>query len=177
MPRSRCIPTLALIGLVLLAPGPKPARGGSLDTNLSVVVTPQSGGLFSYDYTLSNLSSSTLTVSSFFVDVARLAHLTALSAPSGWDISYPARSPNVSFTSPDPTFDIAPGGTGLFSFTGATGPGLEPYLIRGLDDSNQSVVENTGMIAAPSAPAVPEPSSLLLGALGTLVLLVAGRSR
>jgi hypothetical protein len=144
-------------------------------TDLSVSTMPVSGGLTQYDYTLANLSTSTVTASFFFVDVDGTANLSALSAPAGWDISYNTGDMAVGFTSPDPSLDIQPGFSGQFSFESVLAPVQAPYEVAGID-ANYNFVVNTGVIW--SASIVPEPSSAVLCALGILgVLSVHGRLR
>jgi hypothetical protein len=152
-----------------------PARG-DLITDLTVSVSPPSGGLYSYSYTLTDQTSSTLDASQFFLAVAPGANLSAISAPTGWDVFYAAGDPDVSFLSSDSSFDLSPGTVGNFSMVSAVGPALASDLVRGLDDSTGTFAENSGTILTPSAM-VPEPSALVLGVLGAAFAAAVGLAR
>jgi hypothetical protein len=167
MPRFPSFRLLLALALVAIAASRHTARADLL-TDLSVSTMLVSGGLTQYDYTLADLSTSTVTASSFFVVVDGTANLSALSAPSGWDISYTPGDMAVGFTSPDPSLDIMPGFSGLFSFESLLTPVLESYEVAGIDP-NFNFVVNTGVIA--SAGVVPEPSSAVLCTLGILAVL------
>ena len=123
---------------------PSSARA-DLVTKLEVSTKAVSGGLTEYDYTLSDLPSSTVTASSFFVAVDTTANLTMLSAPTGWDISYATGDLAVAFTSPDPSVDILVGSSGGFSFDSPLPPVLAPYEVAGID-ANFNFVMNDGVI-------------------------------
>jgi hypothetical protein len=165
MPRFPSFRLLLAMALVAIAASRHSARA-DLMTDLSVSTMPVSGGLTQYDYTLADLSTSTVTASSFFVVVDGTANLSALSAPTGWDISYYTPGDTaVGFTSPDPSLDIVPGSSGMFSFQSLLTPVLVPYEVAGIDANNNYVV-NTGVIF--SAAIVPEPSSAVLCTLGIL---------
>jgi hypothetical protein len=173
MPRFPSFRLLLAMALVAIAASHHSVRA-DLITDLSVTTTPESGGLTLYSYTLADLSTSTITASSFFVVVDTTANLSALSAPTGWDISYTAGDTAVGFTSPDPSLDIMPGFSGPFSFESLLTPVLVPYEVAGIDP-NFNYVVNTGVILGAS---VPEPSSAVLCTLGILgVLSFHGRLR
>ncbi len=159
---------LLCLALALAAiAGGRPSARADLVTSLGVSTMAVSGGLTDYDYTLADLSASTVTASFFFVDVSSTANLTALSAPTGWDISYTPGDTAVGFTSSDSSYDIAVGATGLFSFDSTLAPQMAPYEIAGVD-ANYNYVPNDGMILSAS---VPEPSSVVLCTLGVLGVL------
>jgi len=171
--RARLIP--AAVGCLWLWALAAPARG-NLITDLTVSVSPPSGGLYTYSYTLTDETSSTLGASQLFLAVAPGAGLSAISAPTGWDVFYAAGDPDVSFLSSDSSFDISPGTAGKFSMTSAFGPALASDLVRGLDDSTGTFAENSGTILTPSA-VVPEPSALVLGVLGAACAVALGLAR
>jgi hypothetical protein len=153
---------LAAAAALWLWAGATPTRG-DLVTDLSVQVT-QADGLYTYAYTLANEAASTLGASQLFLSVATDANLSALSAPTGWDVTYSPGDPDISFLSSDPSTDIAPGMSGLFSMTSGIRPAVASDLVRGLDDQAGTFVDNPGTVLTPSA--VPEPSGLVLGVLG-----------
>lgn len=161
LPRPMRLGVLATLVLAGSVASSVPARA-DFTTTVTQITTPVSGNLFRYDYTLTNDPSSTLPITDFFIDVSPDADLQSLSAPAGFIISYSPGDLDVSFSSPDPSSDILPGASGLFSFTSVIGPALAPFLVRGADGA--VIEENTGMTISPRA--VPEPSSLLLGAIG-----------
>ena len=160
-----CI-ALALVAVVV---GRQSARAG-LITDVSVSTTPVSGGLTEYDYTVSNESASTITASFFFVAVDTTANLSAMTAPTGWDISYATGDTVIEFSSPDSSLDIIPGSFGLFSLDSPLTPVISTDAVAGVD-ANFNFVQNDGTILAPALASVPEPSSALLCALGALGVL------
>jgi hypothetical protein len=169
MPRFAGFRLCIALTLVAIVGGRPSARAG-LITNVAVSTTPVSGGLTEYDYTVSDLSSSTITASFFFVAVDTTANLSAMSAPTGWDISYATGDPVIEFSSPDPSLDIIPGSFGLFSFDSPLAPIITTDAVAGID-SNFNYVQNVGSILGPAVASVPEPSSALLCALGILGVL------
>jgi hypothetical protein len=156
---------LATVLSLVLWPGTTPSRAGPV-TDLAVNVTPKPGGLFEYDYALAVEQSSTLGAAQLFLAVSPIADLSAVSAPSGWDISYTPGDPDISFLSSDPSFDIAVGSFGLFSLTSAVGPAPGDFLVRGLDDHTGTFAENRGTLDVPLAT-VAEPPGLTLGVLAS----------
>jgi hypothetical protein len=166
MPRIRAFRLPLAVALVVMAASGQSARAGLL-TTLDVSTKAVPGGLTEYDYTLSNLPASTVTASSFFVAVETTADLTMLTAPSGWDISYATGDLAVAFTSPDPSVDILPGSSGLFSFDSPVTPNLAAYQVAGID-ANGNFVVNNGVILSAS---VPEPATAALLAVGVLGVL------
>ena len=167
MPRSSTKAILAAVASASLWIGAAPAQGG-LITNLSVDVTRASNDLYTYAYTVSVDPSSTLGAGELDLAVSPFAELSAISAPAGWDVFYTPGSPGdstITFSSPDSSTDLAPGTSGLFSMTSLVGPALAAEVVRGFDDSNGTFDQNSGTILTAS---IPEPSSLVLGALALL---------
>jgi hypothetical protein len=178
MARSLKLGVVAAITSLSLGGWGNASRGG-LITDLSVEVTAKPGGLFEYDYTLTDEPASSLAASQLFLAVSPGADLSAVSAPGGWDVFYSPGDPDISFLSSGPSTDIVPGASGAFSFASATGPAAGDDLVRGFDFNSGTFGENPGTIPTPSA--VPEPPSLALGALGAALaaayLLVHRRPR
>lgn len=141
---------------------------GDLVTTLTVDVTAQPGALNLYQYTLSNLSNSTLPVVQFDLAVAADADLQDVTVPAGWSFDYAPDAVAVSFYSDGPDSDLAPGETGLFSILSRLGPVLMDSFVIGSDPPGQIVGQ--GRIGSPGAAAVPEPSSLVLATLGLAAL-------
>jgi hypothetical protein len=160
-------------GLVLWA-RPATSRAG-LVTVLAVDVNAEVGGLYEYDYALSVPQDSTLGASQLFLAVSTGADLNNVSAPIGWDVFYTPGDPDISFLSSGPSADIAPGTFGLFSLTSLVGPAANDYLIRGFDYNAGTFDENVGTVL--TASAVPEPSGLVLGALGVAFVAACSRGR
>jgi PEP-CTERM motif len=170
MPRFRDFRAHLAVALLAIAASGHPVHAG-LITTLEVTTKAVAGGLTEYDYTLSDLSASTVNVSFLFIAVDTTASLTALSAPVGWDISYATGDLAVGFTSPDPSVDIVPGSSGAFSFDSPLRPSPASYQVAGIDASG-NFLTNDGMILTAS---VPEPASALLLTAGVLGMLVARR--
>ncbi len=164
--------SLGLAALVFSAWGAlAPSAVGGLVASLSDHVTPQSGGLFLYEYTVVNESTSTLSIAQFDLAVAADADVQDISAPSGWSFDAPAGEGFVSFFVEDDGAELAPGTTGLFSFLSPQRPAAFDYFIVGIAPPDFEVLE--GRISAPGA-AIPEPSALALAGIG-LSLLVSLR--
>ncbi|MFO0890359.1 MAG: DUF4331 family protein [Isosphaeraceae bacterium] len=143
--------------------------------SLSSTATPQADGTFFYEYNLSVLPDSTIGASLLALSVLGTAAPTSLSGPSGWDASFSAQDGLIQFQSPDVSFDILPGASGLFSFYSPVGPIRTPYTVIGFDDAGGDFVEGSGLILG---PAVPEPGSLALLGIGAgAVIVAAGRGR
>jgi hypothetical protein len=153
---------LAALALLWFATGPSPARG-DLITDLTVDVTQALDGAYTYAYTLTVDSSSTLGAGELDLSVSIFANLSAISGPAGWDVFYTAGSPGdsaITFSSPDSSTDIAPGSVGLFSMTSFVGPALASDVVRGFDDAAGTFAQNSGTILTAS---VPEPPAFMLG--------------
>lgn len=149
------VPAVALF----LAIGQAPARA-ALVTTVTSTDLPQSGGGFLYTYTVMNSSSSTVGVSEFDVNVSTTADLGGLTNPTGFLALYTTGDPFVQFLSTDPSADIAPGSSGVFTFTSLVGPASSADLLRGIDSSG-APVENPGVVnVAPTA--TPEPATVAL---------------
>lgn len=145
-----------------------PSASGALVTTLTVSVTPQAGGQNLYEYTLTNLSESTLPVFQFDLAVAEDADLQDIAGPSGWGVDYAAGGGFVSFFVDADDAELIAGTTGLFSFLSWLGPIASDYVVVGVAPPAFDV--NEGQVGAPGAAAVPEPASLVLSGLGlTLV--------
>jgi hypothetical protein len=173
MPRFAGFRLYIALAMFAIAGGRQSARA-DLITNVGVSTTPVSGGLTQYDYTVSDESSSTITASFFFVAVDTTANLSAMTAPSGWDISYATGDTVIEFSSPDPSLDIIPSSFGLFSFESPLTPVMTTDAVAGID-SNFNFVQNVGTTLGPALASVPEPSSALLCALGMLGALTFQR--
>ena len=145
---------------------------------MSTTITAEYGGLFRYDYILSLSAANTVGASSFAIAIAigvgsnAAVILGSGSAPSGFDISYAPGDIEILFTSPDASFDIAPGATGRFEFESRVGPARTGYQVQGFDGSG-NLATNSG--SAFTAAAVPAPASMLLLGVGGLGVMVTTR--
>ena len=154
------------LALAIVAFGQAPARAVFI-TTVTPTVTPQGGGVFLYSYNVANSPNSTVGVAEFDVDVYTGANLASLTNPVGFLALYTAGDSFVQFLSTDPASDIAPGTSGVFSFTSIYGPALANDLTRGFDPTG-APAQNAGRTLAP----VPEPSALVLFGLGLAALPV-----
>ena len=151
--------------VLLLSFGSGPARADLIGT-VTPTVTPQGGGLFLYSYLVANSIQSTAGMAEFDVSVATSALLSAITNPNGFLALYTPGDTFIQYLSTDPSTDIAPGSSGTFSFTANLPPMSAPYLLRGFDASS-NVLQRSGNVLA---PAVPEPSVLLLALVGGLTV-------
>ena len=160
---SLIVPAAAL----LLAVGHAPARA-DLVTSTTSSAAPLSGGGFLFTFTVTDLASSTLPVSEFDVNVGPFANLGGLTAADGVTPTNSAGflplftpgDPFVQFLSPDPSADIKPGSSAVFTFTSLVGPASAADTVVGLDATG-APVQNVGTVAfAPTA--VPEPATVVL---------------
>jgi hypothetical protein len=169
------------IAVLFLAFCASPARADFI-TVLSVNQTLDSAsGLFRYEYTLINETTSDHFVTSWVLGVASNANLQLVSGPSDWDLLY---SPGDTSITWEVSFgfvgtELSPGNQAVFSFESALGPVFKNYFIVGVDNTGQDLATNQGQISAPGASvtAVPEPSSFVLMGLGVGILSLLGYPR
>ena len=161
-----------------LTAGATPVQAG-FNASVATSVTPEAGGLYLYTYFVTDGATSTLGVSEFDMVVPASANLQSLTAPTGFLSLYTPGDVTVSFSSTDSTTDIAPGMTGVFSFTSLGAPTLGQYSLLTFDDTSFGSGDVlTGVTIAPGI--VPEPASLILLGLGLglglplAVMLIAG---
>jgi hypothetical protein len=168
--------------MILLVAGIVPARAG-LVASVTVDVTPEAGGMSLYAYTLAVAAASTSAVSEFDLNLTSEtasgiftppgAPLSSITMPTGFINLYTPGDPTISFFSTDPSTDIAPGTSALFSFLSISSPTtLQPYQLSTFDGSGSPPV--LGSVLGPTV--VPEPSGLVLSGLGVLGL-IGGRAR
>lgn len=157
----------ALLPLATLL-APTPASADFL-IGLSSVVTPEAGGLFRYEYTLSNLDASDTPAIAFRLDVAPAADLQSIGGPDGWDVFYTPGDSFVTWESSDADFDLMPGGVASFSLSSALGPSPTPYAALGFDGG--AFATRPGQTVGPGVSAIPEPPAIALGAIGLATIL------
>jgi hypothetical protein len=148
-------------------------RGGFI-TTLTAITAMEPDGLTLSSSTLTNDAASTLDAEGLGITVSADADLTNIAGPTGWDISYFTGGILVTWESSDPSTDISPGQSAVFTFESLLGPTQQPYLVTGLDSTGAVFDTNSGNIASPGAASVPEPGGLVLsgiGALGVLTIL------
>ena len=75
-----------------------------------------------FSYSVANSLSSTVGVEEFDLAATPGSTLSGFSTPAGFLTLYTQGDPDVQFLSTDPSTDIAPGASGVFSFTSDVGP-------------------------------------------------------
>lgn len=142
--------------------------------NLSYQETSLGGGLWQYDYTLSNLSGpgyGGLYDAFFFFDPAFTMSIAAL--PGGWDGFGGNGFGEVYAMDPAGSDDILPGASlGGFSFIFDAPVGsidFEALFTNPFDPLNPEVAPGVTVQANAAAP-VPEPSTMLLVVTGVIGL-------
>lgn len=157
--------------ILLLLLSPLPSRAG-----LIVTTTPLGGGVFQYDLTIANtdlINPNTglpepiagLNILKGF-SVFGLDSSSTITAPAGWmffapDPGIPLMN-ELNFFSLDPLFDVLIGDSlGGFSFESMT----DPATLKRSDFAHDFVGGTTSQNFRP----VPEPSLLMLVAVGTVV--------
>ncbi len=152
---------LVCISALLVAAGTVPCFG-QLDIFLTVDVTETPGGLFTYEYLLENLPGSTVGINTFVLDVGENARVTDMTAPEGWESDFnPNENPFEVAWIADPemeTFDIMPGGVGVFSLRSPLEPESLDYFIAKLlpDFTIPEGGDAAGLIEAPGLFVQPE---------------------
>jgi len=129
--------------------------------DVSVDVTPISGGLFQYDYTIADGTGEL-----FDLDIAVTPGtvITGLTAPGGDSMSSPFNTAYdsvlglVSFIQNQGFFTATP--ESGFIFDSPTGPGATTFTANLATDTGIGV--QTGSTTGPIAAAAPEPSSLAI---------------
>ena len=133
-------------------------------------VTP-SGALFDYSYTVTNLMTDDFPVITLSVP-AQPDGITNLVAPAGFTIGpFDSGLGLVSFSEDSQVFTATP--VGPFTFSSAFGPVASQF--QALDASTGGTV--VGSTMTPGVPAVPEASTLIPFAAGTLLLTIYGARR
>jgi len=184
--------TLSATGLlVVLVTGLFTATASAGTVNPSGVITETPAGPdFNYTITLTNSSSSTDNIGTFwyawlpglnFLPTAPLAFDT----PGGWTAQVTSVGPGdgfgIQWVATSPSAELTPGSSLVFGFTSADTPqqiaGISPYYPNPPIPVNTSFVYQNGpfsgdsaqFLVTPQFSAVPEPSSLALGVIGVLV--------
>ncbi len=151
---------VAVVGLLCAV---APARAG-FSGDVQSSATRIDGGLYLYTYVVSDAASSTASITEFDVTVKDPNVTGSITAPGNFFTFYSPTDSLLSFTAFDA--GIAPGTSGTFSFVSSYEPGQVSESIQGFDSSASSPVSLAGMVTG--AATVPEPSSLVMCALGAI---------
>jgi hypothetical protein len=154
--------------------GTTAARAGMIAT-VSVDIVSEGSGMALYTYTVAVDPASTSAVSEFDLNITSGttsgintpvgAPLSSITMANGFINLYTLGDPTISFLSTDPSTDIAPGTSEMFSFISTANPVLQPFLLSTFDGSGSTVA---AFVLGPTT--VPEPSSVFLLGVGAIGL-------
>ena len=152
-PRRTAYVTWAISALQLLLLGGG-FCSGQLVIDISVAVA-ESDGLFSYEYTVANTSSSTMAVNSFAVDLGPGAD-PAVTSPAGWFSDYDPEEANFQLVwlALSPLAEIEPNQSAVFRLESVLLPGARDYFLGSVVGESALGVQ-TGVVDAPSRPRSP----------------------
>ena len=119
------------------------AHGGFL-TTLTVITTPEAGGLTLYSYTLTDQPTSTINAEVFILQVSSQANLQTITGPDTWDLAYNPGDSQVIWSSPDPSTDLLPGSSASFTLESSLPPILQDFQLFGADSSGTVFGSNPG---------------------------------
>jgi len=156
MSRLRTVPILGALAFSMFAA----AAAHAATVDVTVDVTPISGGLFQYDYSIADGTGEL-----FDLDIAVTpgTTITGLTAPGGdsptsaFNTAYDSVLGLVSFIQNLGAFSATP--ESGFIFDSPTGPGATTFTANLATDG---ITTQTGSTQGPIASATPEPSSLAL---------------
>jgi hypothetical protein len=164
---NRSIAFATAVVTSLFAAGP--TRAGFV-VAVSAQVTPGSGGLFRYVYTLSVDAGSTFSALDFGLDVAAGANLSSIATTSGWSAAYTPGDTLIYWFAPfDGSRDVLPGETAVFAFSSPLGPGPQGYSTFGQNPVTFDSDIQYGTASGPAvsvSSAVPAPPSVVLALAG-----------
>ncbi len=167
------VPVACLLSTVVESP----ANAG-LVVDVSTTTTLRTDGVYDYRYTVANSPTSTVGVAEFDLNTSTIANLGSIVGPTGFLALYTPGDSFIQFlstvSSTGSNSDIAPGSSGIFSFSSIVGPSLSVNLARGFDNSG-APVETAVTTLTPTA--VPEPSTLILAAAGMIAVFGSRASR
>lgn len=150
--------------------------GADFMPTVTVDISPVSGDLTRYVYTVTNNPESDLYVDSFYIDLAPEADLSNIMGPQEWDITYSSGDRQIVWSTSDLLnyYPIPPGSTETFSFESSLQPEIRYFLVNGIDFDLVNSSTAQGAILAPSINSVPEPGSLTLCFTGVLLIALLG---
>jgi len=166
MSRLRTVPILGALAFSMFAA----AAANAATVDVTVDVTPISGGLFQYDYTIADGTGEL-----FDLDIAVTpgTEITGLTAPGGdsptsaFNTAYDSVLGLVSFIQNLGTFTATP--ESGFIFDSPTAPGATTFTANLATDTGIGI--QTGGTQGPVEAATPEPSTLALCAAAAAALV------
>jgi len=169
--RGRAIALHVALMLWLCDPG---SAWAGFVTSLSSSVTETTDHLYQYTYTLTGESQSTISAYSFALAVDDNANLQTITGPSDWSPSYSQGATTITWSTGT---GLAPGNSAIFSFISGEPPVSSSYQLIGFDPTNFQFYTNPGSTSSPGIASIPEPSSLILAAMGTICMIACGMYR
>ena len=173
MNRSHRLVWALLAAVAAVATGP--AVRADLMTTVLPTVLPGAGGTYDYSYLVTNAATSTVGIAEFDLSAADTANLTNIVNPDGFIDAYATGFEDIEFYAVDTSPGIAPGSSGVFSFTSTVAPDVGFYQSVGYDGTTGEPFESGGNTATPTA--VPEPATAAVAGLAAAAAGLGRRRR
>lgn len=109
-------------------------------------------GIHQYVYTLDNNKSSTLSVSSFVLNIGKNVEIIQIVSPDGWNPLRESDEENtvIAWDINDPSFTIKPGASAQFSIISRNNGAIQSYGLFGISDRAPYFRNDQGTVLSPA---------------------------